>query len=245
MAQEAAASCSRRRTVSRLPLVKAGGCADHTVTRPQTVTRSTRTCRSTSARSTANASTASSCVGLPPASATEATDGRRPGQTEHAAALRDSPSRCFVRASPREASDDFRRLGSRVSIDGRPAERVDAEVLLEPLVDRHLRRDRSLLDPPHRGTRLRLGVGPRVGEASPRPPSPRACTRGPCRSAGAGSPRVPLTRTRSPPRSVERERREVGDDVGVEVASRVVHLVQQLLAHGVERDHAARLPRAS
>ena len=37
----------------------------------------------------------------------------------------------------------------------------------------------------------------------------------------------------------ERERREVGDDVGVQVGARVVHLVEQLLAHGVERDHAA------
>ena len=41
----------------------------------------------------------------------------------------------------------------------------------------------------------------------------------------------------------ERQRGEVGDDVGIEVARRIVHLVEQLLAHGVEGDHAAGLRR--
>ena len=87
--------------------------------------------------------------------------------------------------------------------------------------------------------RLGLGVGPRVRE--PRlacPPGGRAdetlVRLGWRRRRGC-----PRPRTRSSPRSRSVQRGEVGGDVRVEVPRRVVHLVQQLLANRVERDHAA------
>ncbi len=62
--------------------------------------------------------------------------------------------------------------------------------------------------------------------------------------AVAGLPRTPLTRTRSEPRSSNCRAREVRDDVGREVRRRVVHLVEELVAHGVEVDSARPTPAA-
>ena len=56
---------------------------------------------------------------------------------------------------------------------------------------------------------------------------------------GAGWPVTPLMRTRSAPASVEPDRAEVGDDVGVQVVRRA-DLVQQLGGDGADADQAAR-----
>ena len=114
-------------------------------------------------------------------------DRRRAGQPEHAGAAADAlPRRPRSAAAPRQPADHLGRLPVvRCRSTVGPPKAFDAEVLLEPLVDRHARVVRPARGRTQRGARLGLGVGPRVGERGPRRPSRRACTRDPCRSRAA------------------------------------------------------------
>ena len=102
----------------------------------QTAVRSMRTWASTRARSTAKGVTASSWVGPPsrvrpvPEMVGGPERPRTPAPRATAAAVSRSAR------APREAADDLGRFAAVVEVDGRAAERVDAEVLLDPLLHR-------------------------------------------------------------------------------------------------------------
>ena len=160
----------------------------------------------------------------------------------------DESGGALVVAAPRDAEHAlgwFRhRRAVRGARHGRAAERVDAPVLEAPLGDV----EPGHLDPRHEDRRGRLRLLVRVGprERDARFARPTRVVReqqlvrvGRGRAAHVGDLDAVVGLIR------ELRGREVGDDVGRQVARGVVHLVEQLVAQGVGRDAAAgagRLP---
>ena len=205
----------------------------------QIVVSSTRTRGSTRSRATAMASRESSWVGLPPRARPKPGDRGRARQAEDAGSLRHPAGGLGIGRPPRQAADDLGRLsrpppGRR---GPRPPGRRTRSRRSTP---------RTTPRPPRRPARLAAGrTPPRLGPSprrratrrrtSPRPPTGRACRRGPCRWPARRAPR-PAHPDAVVAQVGEAQRGEVGRDVGVQVGRGIVHLVEELLADGVEGD---------